>query len=99
MISAQLGPDTLQQLRRELSANGENAAVIAFTGEAEETWSFAKLGDVSTRLAAGLMRRGISISASERNQDVAAWMPSRSSRSSDPRYPVAISRSISLGPM
>jgi long-chain acyl-CoA synthetase len=54
------GPDTLQQLRRELSANGENAAVIAFTGEAEEIWSFAKLGDVSTRLAAGLARRGIS---------------------------------------
>jgi long-chain acyl-CoA synthetase len=54
------GPDTLQQLRRELSANGENAAIIAFTGEVEETWSFAKLGDVSTRLAAGLARRGIS---------------------------------------
>jgi acyl-CoA synthetase (AMP-forming)/AMP-acid ligase II len=53
-------PDTLQQLRRELSANGEKAAVITFTGEAEETWSFAKLGDVSTRLAAGLARRGIS---------------------------------------
>ena len=60
MISAQPGPDTLQQLRRELSANGENAAIIAFTGEAEEAWSFAKLGDVSTRLAAGLVRRGIS---------------------------------------
>jgi len=60
MISAQPGPDTLQQLRQELSANGENAAVIAFTGEAEEAWSFAKLGDVSTRLAAGLVRRGIS---------------------------------------
>jgi long-chain acyl-CoA synthetase len=54
------GPDTLQQLRRELSANGENAAVVAFTGEAEETWSFAKLGDVSARVAAGLARRGIS---------------------------------------
>lgn len=53
------GPDTLQQLQRELSANGEIAAIIAFAGEAEETWSFAKLGDVSTRLAAGLARRGI----------------------------------------
>ena len=27
------GPDTLQQLQRELSANGENAAVIAFTAD------------------------------------------------------------------
>ena len=54
------GPDTLQQLRRDLSVNGENAAIIAFTDEAEETWSFAKLGDVSARLAAGLARRGIS---------------------------------------
>ncbi len=55
------GPDTLQQLRREFTAKGEIAAVIAFTGEAEETWSFAELGDVSTRLAAGLARCGISL--------------------------------------
>ena len=54
------GPDTLQQLRGEFSANGEGAAIIAFNGEAAVTWSFTKLGDVSTRLAAGLARRGIS---------------------------------------
>lgn len=54
------GPDTLQQLRCELSVNGEIAAIIAFAGEAEEIWSFAELCDVSARLAAGLARRGIS---------------------------------------
>ena len=54
------GPNTLQQLRAEFSTNGETAAIIAFTGEAAETWSFSKLGDFSIRLAAGLARREIS---------------------------------------
>ena len=80
------GPDTLQQLRRELSANGENAAIIAFTGEAEETWSFAKLGDVSTRLAAGLAQQGIS-----RGDSVALIAPN------SPRWIVAFWATIGAG--
>lgn len=52
-------PGTLQELRNGLVARGDIAAVIAFTGESAETWSFAKLHAVSARLAAGLVRHGV----------------------------------------
>lgn len=53
------GPGTLQEVRRGFVARGDIAAIIAFTGESEEIWSFAKLEDVSARLAAGLAQRGV----------------------------------------
>src|SRR5579862_368996 len=52
-------PHTLQELRSHLPAYGDTAAIIAFAGDAEDTWSFAKLVEVSTRIATGLIRRGV----------------------------------------
>lgn len=40
-------------------ARGELPALIAFTGAAAETWSFAQLGEIAGRIAAALVRRGI----------------------------------------
>ena len=52
-------PDTLPALWRGFAAEGDLAALIAFTGETAETWSFAKLGDVAGRVAAALIQGGI----------------------------------------
>jgi long-chain acyl-CoA synthetase len=50
---------TLQELRSEIAARGELAAIIASAGGEEETWSFSELADVSARVANGLVQRGI----------------------------------------
>ncbi|MDE2230284.1 MAG: AMP-binding protein [Alphaproteobacteria bacterium] len=51
--------ETLQELRQGLAAHGETAAIVAFAGENEATWSFARLEDTSACLGAGLARCGI----------------------------------------
>lgn len=52
-------PQTLQQLRSEIAAQGESAAIVAYAGGREETWSFAELASVSARAASGLVQCGI----------------------------------------
>lgn len=52
-------PETLQALRQGFAAKGDLPALIAFTGATAETWSFARLGDVASRVAAALIQRGI----------------------------------------
>lgn len=52
-------PDTLQALWRNFAARKELLALIYFGGGHAESWSFAELGEVSGRVAAALVRRGI----------------------------------------
>ena len=52
-------PRTLQELRIRIAVQGDLAAVIAYAGGSEETWSFAELANVSMRVANGLVQRGI----------------------------------------
>ena len=54
-----LEPDTIEGLRRGFAARGDIVAVTAFTGENAETWSFAKLTEISGRLGARLARYDI----------------------------------------
>lgn len=50
---------TLQELANALAAYGEHPAIIAFTRNAEDVWTFARLGRDAAQLSAGLARRGI----------------------------------------
>ena len=52
-------PDTLQALWRGFEARGSLPALIGFDGQQAETWSFAKLHEISLRVAMALARRGI----------------------------------------
>ncbi len=52
-------PRTLQDLRREIAARGDIAAIVAYAGESCEIWSFAELAETAARLANGLVRQGI----------------------------------------
>ena len=51
--------DNLQILWRGFAAHGELPALVAFRGNEIETWSFAELGKISARLAAGLLENGL----------------------------------------
>jgi long-chain acyl-CoA synthetase len=53
------GLETLQELRRDFARRGEVAAITAFTEAGRESWSFARLGDVAARFAAGLVARDV----------------------------------------
>jgi len=52
-------PSTLQALWREFAAKNDALALIAFSGDAAETWSFARLAEVSGQIAAALLKGGI----------------------------------------
>jgi len=53
------GPTTLQELRYEIAATGDRAAIIAYVGDEEEICSFSELGKISAQLAAGRIQRGV----------------------------------------
>jgi long-chain acyl-CoA synthetase len=52
-------PDTLQALWRGFASRGSLPALIAFSSDQAETWSFAELHDVASHVAMALVRRGI----------------------------------------
>jgi long-chain acyl-CoA synthetase len=59
---------TLQALLPRLQAAGDKPAVIAFSKEDSETWSYAKLAEQASRLASGLADEGV-----EAGEHIALW--------------------------
>jgi long-chain acyl-CoA synthetase len=50
--------DTLQSVSRSLGARGDRLAMLAFTGQGVERWSFSAIDQHVRRLAVGLVRAG-----------------------------------------
>jgi long-chain acyl-CoA synthetase len=53
------GDRTLRTIVRDMPALGDRPALIAFTPDGKDLWSFARLGHSVRRLAAGLAARGL----------------------------------------
>ncbi|MGH6953585.1 MAG: AMP-binding protein, partial [Alphaproteobacteria bacterium] len=53
------GTATLQEMVEAFRLRGEAPAIIAFRGDAIETWSYARLGATATALARGLAAEGM----------------------------------------
>src|SRR5439155_21540028 len=51
--------DTLQALLPRVKEFGKRSAVVAFTKDGKEEWTYANLADEGARLATGMMKAGI----------------------------------------
>ncbi len=51
--------DTIQSLVRDLEARGAATALVAYTADGKDEWTYQRLGETARRLSAGLAARGV----------------------------------------